>query len=204
MHTRASLAMLQRHNRVVRRVALSPGSSHVVRMLSNTVCMQYTNLPRRCIPSALVAERRVSQHDVKLLERTDVHRHISRGHEFDSHCGRSLFRLWFLDFGCPACGEGPRATFGHEPVNPGPFGTGVVCALAVPYTTVKHTISAMLSVMAEASAATTEAMGNAAADICWEAWLDCWCGTCMQSGGLLRQVHGNCMYNMVPCLHNGS
>ena len=24
------------------------------------------------------------------------------------------------------------ATFGHEPVNPGPFGTGVVCALAVP------------------------------------------------------------------------
>ena len=26
-----------------------------------------------------------------------------------------------------------------EPVNPGPFGTGVVCALAVPSTTVKHT-----------------------------------------------------------------
>ena len=32
----------------------------------------------------------------------------------------------------PACGEGLRATFGHEPVNPGPFGTGVVCALTVP------------------------------------------------------------------------
>ena len=32
----------------------------------------------------------------------------------------------------PACGEGLRATFGHEPVNPGPFGTGVVCALAAP------------------------------------------------------------------------
>ena len=28
--------------------------------------------------------------------------------------------------------QGLRATFGHEPVNPGPFGTGVVCALAVP------------------------------------------------------------------------
>ena len=39
---------------------------------------------------------------------------------------------WFLDFGCPACGEGLRATFSHEPVHPGPFGTGVVCALAVP------------------------------------------------------------------------
>ena len=48
------------------------------------------------------------------------------------HCGRILFRLWYLDFGCPACGEGLRATFGHEPVNPGLFGTGVVCALAVP------------------------------------------------------------------------
>ena len=45
---------------------------------------------------------------------------------------RQLFRLWFLDFGCPACGEGLRATFGHEPVNPGPFGAGFVCALAVP------------------------------------------------------------------------
>ena len=72
------------------------------------------------------------QHDVKLLQRAEVPWYFSRGHEFDSHCGRSLFRLWFLDFGCPACGEGLRATFGHEPVNPGPFGTGVVCALAVP------------------------------------------------------------------------
>ena len=72
------------------------------------------------------------QHDVKLLERAEVPWYFSRGHEFDSHCGRILFRLWFLDFGCPACGEGLRATFGHEPVNPGPFGTGVVCALAAP------------------------------------------------------------------------
>ena len=29
-------------------------------------------------------------------------------------------------------GESLRATLGHEPVHPGPFGTGVVCALAVP------------------------------------------------------------------------
>ena len=72
------------------------------------------------------------QHDVNLLERAEVPWYFSRGHELDSHCGRSLFRLWFLDFGCPACEEGLRATFGHEPVNPGPFGTGVVCALAVP------------------------------------------------------------------------
>ena len=72
------------------------------------------------------------QHDVKLLERAEVPWYFFRGHEFDSHCGKSLLRLWFLDFGCPACGEGLRATFGHEPVNPGPFGTGVVCALAVP------------------------------------------------------------------------
>ena len=66
------------------------------------------------------------QHDVELLESAGVPWYFSRGREFDSHCGRSLFRLWFLDFGCPACGEGLRATFGHEPVNPGPFGTGVV------------------------------------------------------------------------------
>ena len=72
------------------------------------------------------------QHDVKLLERAEVPWYFSRGHEFDSHCRRIQFRLWFLDFGCPACGESLRATFGHEPVNPGPFGTGVVCALAVP------------------------------------------------------------------------
>ena len=79
------------------------------------------------------------QHDIELLEGAKVPWYCSRGHEFDSHCGRILFRLWFLDFGCPACGKGLRATFGHEPVNPGPFGTGVVCALAVPLTTVKHT-----------------------------------------------------------------
>ena len=75
---------------------------------------------------------RCPQHDVKLLERAGVPWYFSRGHEFGSHCGRNLVRLWFLDFGCPACGEGLRATFDHEPVNPGPFGTGVVCALAVP------------------------------------------------------------------------
>ena len=66
------------------------------------------------------------------IERAEVPWYFSRGHEFDSHCGRMLFRLWFLDFGCPAFEEGLRATFGHEPVHPGPFGTGVVCALAVP------------------------------------------------------------------------
>ena len=32
------------------------------------------------------------QHDVKLLERADIPWYFSRGHEFDSHCGRSLFR----------------------------------------------------------------------------------------------------------------
>ena len=68
-----------------------------------------------------------TQHDVQLIESAGVPWYFSRGYEIDSHCGWSLFRLWFLDFGCPACGEGLGATFGHEPVNPGPFGTGVVC-----------------------------------------------------------------------------
>ena len=46
--------------------------------------------------------------------------------------GRIALAIAIRQFGCPACGEGLRATFGHEPVNPGPFGTGVVCALAAP------------------------------------------------------------------------
>ena len=86
----------------------------------------------RHLNTAQVSTNSSPQHDVKLLKRAEVPWYFSRGYEFDSHCGRSLFRLWFLDFGCPACGEGLRATFGREPVNPGPFGTGVVCALAVP------------------------------------------------------------------------
>ena len=51
---------------------------------------------------------------------------LQEAHAFEGTHG------YVISFGCPACGEGLRATFGHVPVNPGPFGTGVVCALAVP------------------------------------------------------------------------
>ena len=38
---------------------------------------------------------RTPQHDVKLLERAEVPWYFSRGHEFDSRCGRSCFGYGF-------------------------------------------------------------------------------------------------------------